>query len=306
MKRLLSLALIVVSVFLLASCGEKKKKLDVSYQEAQALLKEVDQSKTLDEVISFKGSVYFKFNMETKDAEGAVVEKNDMLVDGSLEVYVNAKTYEDFYVYAKLDLTLTMNSTDSEGSKGEGIGIKGVVYIIKDTVYLDGSVVKDGVEVKAKNKLTGAFTKVQYDEMMLSFKGEESVQDSVFNLDENSVFELYKVGSSYEIQSKLTEDDIKGLLALFTLGMDLEFKGDTKAEFVMRFSDVIQSLKLNFNVEINIASKALEGQPVTKGSIIVRANVDFNMKSKMPSKLPTADDLSSFVEGGVLADFMQN
>lgn len=304
MKRLLSLALVVVSVFLLASCGENRKKLDVSHQEAQALLKEVDQSKILDEVISFKGTVYLKFKTETKDANGAVVNKNEVVVDGSLEVYVNAKTYEDFYVYAKLDLTLTTNTTDSEVSKGKGMGIKGTVYVIKDTVYLDGSVVTDGVEVKAKNKLSGVFTEEQFNEILSSFQGNEGVQDNLFELNESSVFELYKVGSSYEIQSKLTEDDIKGLLALFTIGMKLEFKGETKAEFVMRFSDIIESLKLNFNVEIDMTSINTTDPLQSSGSIILRANIDFNMKSKMPSKLPTADSLASYVEGGVLENFM--
>lgn len=304
MKRLLSLALVVVSVFLLASCGENRKKLDVSHQEAQALLKEVDQSKILDEVISFKGTVYLKFKTETKDANGAVVNKNEVVFDGSLEVYVNAKTYEDFYVYAKLDLTLTTNTTDSEGSKGKGMGIKGTVYVIKDTVYLDGSVVTDGVEVKAKNKLSGVFTEEQFNEILSSFQGNEGVQDNLFELNESSVFELYKVGSSYEIQSKLTEDDIKGLLALFTIGMKLEFKGETKAEFVMRFSDIIESLKLNFNVEIDMTSINTTDPLQSSGSIILRANIDFNMKSKMPSKLPTADSLASYVEGGVLENFM--
>lgn len=304
MKRLLSLALVIVSVFLLASCGENRKKLDVSHQEAQALLKEVDQSKILDEVISFKGTVYLKFKTETKDANGAVVNKNEVVFDGSLEVYVNAKTYEDFYVYAKLDLTLTTNTTDSEGSKGQGMGIKGTVYVIKDTVYLDGSVVTDGVEVKAKNKLSGVFTEEQFNEILSSFQGNEGVQDNLFELNESSVFELYKVGSSYEIQSKLTEDDIKGLLALFTIGMKLEFKGETKAEFVMRFSDIIESLKLNFNVEIDMTSINTTDPLQSSGSIILRANIDFNMKSKMPSKLPTADSLASYVEGGVLENFM--
>ena len=107
MKKLLSFILLTFGLVLLTSCslfGEKREEVEMTVEQMQALVDEVDFSVIADDVFVLKTDIDIKTNFIIK----TVLEEDLELgfeVLGSLGIYADLKTFEDSYIYANVDLS---------------------------------------------------------------------------------------------------------------------------------------------------------------------------------------------------------
>lgn len=298
MKKIYLSLLLLVGLFTLAACSGKKE-VNVTYQEANQMLESVNSEEMLEDVFSLKGN--FKLDVQNTMKIGEEETTTTVKGSGSVELYIKATTFEEFYVVGKLNLDVESTEDDKTTSNK----LNGNLYIIKDTLYLDGTlkskVTTNGATNESnttiKMKQSEVVTKEDFDALKESFSTEGSPINP--KLTSESEFKLYKVSGGHLLETELSLDELFGFIGFISGGVGdamegMKETGENLLTLGITFSDVIHKIELNvkLNLEIDMPSDFIS----VKGSYHIEGNLSISTKSKAPT-MPNMDTLNSYPEG---------
>lgn len=301
MRKIFLSILLGLGLITLAACNTKKK-VDVTYQEANQMLESVNKETMLEDVFTLKGDFNIDYQLETKIGE--VETSTSVVGKGSTELYIKATTYEEFYMMGKVNLNLT---TQADGTKNT-LNLNGNLYILENNLYLDGTLktTSSGSGAKGDSTLDVKIKQLDFfnEEKFNEFKASLSTEtDSPMNptLTSESQFTLYEVKGGHLLEMSVKLDDFiaffEGLMGdANEATKSFKQTGDNLVTIGMTFSDVIEKVdvKVQMHLEMNIDTEAL----VMHGHLNLNANLYIATKAKAPTK-PNMDDLNKYEEGEV-------
>lgn len=300
MKKIYLSLLVLVGLFTLAACGGKKE-VKVTYQEANQMLESVNTEDMLEDVFTLNGN--FKVDLATTSKIGDLETSESVKGSGSVELYIKATKYEEFYVIGKLnfDLTTTSNERTSE------MKLNGNLYIVEGNLYLDGTLksktVTDGAtqeqNTTVKMKQSDMFTREDFDSLKESFSSEGSPINP--QLTSESHFKLYAVSGGHLLETELKLDDLFGLFGSLagsgeSMLEGIKETGENLITIGITFSDIIKRIDVNIkvNFELNSQSEFFS----INGKYNVEGNFTITTKSKAPT-MPDMETLNAYPEGDI-------
>ncbi len=344
MKRFLSVLLLVFSLFFLASCDLFKKgpkeeprvELDLTVEQMQALVEDVDFSKVADDIVEIKADIDLRVGLtyDSNELENPAV--GEATVNGGFELYINLKTFDDSYVYAKANLTVDLdfnledfsseiNEEDiQEFLKFKDLSLLLEAWLIKGVLYIEGAF-DFADETITINQYEELFTEEEFDqtkEMLETLVDEIDFGELDFNdifgeaeleevpeglleeLEDLIALNAYQIGDSYLFELKTTTK----LEDLFNLAFD--FIGDLDGVSVeliedkefensasVQFSDKLEKLALQSEVDVTVRLDVEEDDQMLEVSVYFKAGLSVNLQSEMPNEPPSESRFADFEEG---------
>lgn len=335
MKKLLSFILLTFGLVLLTSCslfGEKREEVEMTVEQMQALVDEVDFSVIADDVFVLKTDIDIKTNFIIK----TVLEEDLELgfeVLGSLGIYADLKTFEDSYIYANVDLSYELTGDVDKlfatqlydpVYDGEELPLEipeefditrytsgsfvGKIYVIKGTLYLNAKVTYPGTSIEIK-QYEEVFTEEGFDLMKQmienAFNSEEEKPFDVSSIPEDFGLNVYKIGDSYEFEIR-TPAEIEELINdLMNFSLEYEelniniIKNTAFDNYMtIKFSDKLEKIGLHSKTDVHFkVSNTEESGESIEVKLFTKVNFTLDFKGKMPRNLPKETDLNDYIEG---------
>lgn len=329
MKKFLSFLLVIFSLIFLASCGifnsEKKEELDLTTEEVQSLIDEVDFTKVGEDVVSLEVKVDVAISLEGYDADLEKDFEAGANVEGKFNLYANLGDFEDSYIYVDVDLSYEidldlddfmppLNGDENDIFEQEKIMFEkykkasfvGKAYIIEGVLYLDLKMSLGGTTVEIK-QYEEVFTEEDYNNFLDEIRADEEDSEDGFNLNlenlpEELDFLIYAIGDSYQLELVL-KDNLEDVLdeiigSLMDIEFEVEIGEDAKFEnnIAFRFKNVLEKVSLISLMDLDVSLSNDNGDSLDV-SVLTDISLELNLKGKMPKKLPTKDDFKDYSEG---------
>lgn len=331
MKKLLSLFLIIFSVFFLVSCQDDKKELvELTSEELNEIVSAIDFEAIGEDIFTLETNLDIKvnFKLSSESLEEELVDAG-IKANGKFNVYANLKEFEGSYVYADIELSYELLGDAENFIEGVGddyfddeldsidfekfrtASFTGNLYLIEGVLYIDITVKAGGTTVNVK-QYEQVFTEEEFIEFKEGLISEENGSLDVIDfLDVPEHFKLftYQIGDSYQFEYWLDEDLDESIAALLQQYLFMQFedieinhKSDFKNYFAIKFSDVFEKLMLVSNMDVELTAENEVGMTL-EASIVTNVKVDLSFKGTMPKNLPKAEDFSDYSEGFDLSVF---
>lgn len=336
MKKLLSFILLTFGLVLLTACGlfgEKREEVEMTVQEMQTLVNEVDFSTIADDVLALETDIDIKANLITKSALEEDMEIG-FEVKGSLGVYADLKTYEESYIYANVDLSYELTGDvdklatpledpmlgegefpleipqDIDFSKYTSGSFEGKIYIIKGTLYLNAKVSYPGTTLEVK-QYDEIFTEEQFDLLkgiLENAFNDQNPTEPIINISklaEDLGLTIYKVGNSYELEMETPseiEEMINDLMSFAVeyeeLNVNIIKNTDFDNYMTIRFSDKLEKIGLHSKTDVHFkVSNTEESGESIEVELFTKVNFTLDFAGKMPKNLPNQSDFTDYLKG---------
>lgn len=338
MKKLLSMIVVVFSVFFLVACQDSEKDdiIDDSNKELVVLtseeLNEVIEELDLDaigqNVFVLESSVGFSLDLTAVNEEIEMNFEASVDVNGEFNLYANLESFENSYIYAEVEFNYEiigdaeqiigmfeylpeeeLEAAITEFNKYKKASVVGKVYVIQGVLYLDLNVTIGGVSLTLK-QYEQVFTEEDFDAFVEGLVVEDNslIDFDITQIPEGIDFKTYKVGNSYQFEFWLSEEMLDSLYEQMTGGLeglgDVEFDstGDFNNYLAIRLSNVIERVVFVSEMNLEISFNDNMGTDATI-SIVTDINLDIDLNGKMPSGLPNVNDFADYEQGIGLPEF---
>ncbi|MDD2575452.1 MAG: hypothetical protein PHD47_03165 [Acholeplasmataceae bacterium] len=305
MKKILTLLVLGLAGLFLVGCQDSKEVVEVTALEAQKMMSEVDSTVVLDDVVALDMEMDFSYTMNTTQ-DSVVINSTNMDVSGSISLIADVKSYEEFYLKARLDLVIRSELSDMEIDFGLGnMEIKGDFYIIEGNAYLDGQLKVSGITTTVQNKATGFLTEELYETFKTSITTGTFNPQSLITIEENDNFTMYQIGNSYELVLEMSKEAIIEWISEFSddSQMNITLDNEDYLNVIVNFGETFE--RFRFDADLNGSFDYLEtyfNQEIS-GTFSLTANINFNLHAQLPKNLPTQTDFDGFIEGGIFTNF---
>src|SRR5690554_2470324 len=246
MKKLLSMIVVVFSIFFLVACQDSEKDdiIDDSNKELVVLtseeLNEVIEELDLDaigqNVFVLESSVGFSLDLTAVNEEIEMNFEASVDVNGEFNLYANLESFENSYIYAEVEFNYEiigdaeqiigmfeylpeeeLEAAITEFNKYKKASVVGKVYVIQGVLYLDLNVTIGGVSLTLK-QYEQVFTEEDFDAFVEGLVVEDNslIDFDITQIPEGIDFKTYKVGNSYQFEFWLSEEMLDSLYEQMT------------------------------------------------------------------------------------------